>query len=212
MAATPTRNLPARAARSTAIDRINLRTEEADPDNDFPDDIEEDDVVGDFDAEDGGSEYNDLPDDELNIEDLFREDESSVEASDDNDDVNSPELISPSGLRWSSHPLLQGNVGRQPSRNIFTARHGFRSGVHPHSRKEAFLLFMEDVIHIMTIYTNIAGRRLAKEWRRTDDSEIEAFIGLHTLAGKIQRPFCTKFALIIRTRSLNFRGLQSASS
>lgn len=213
MAATQTRSLPARAARLTAINRLNLRTEEADllVENDFPDDIEADDVVADVDVDDGGSHYNDFPDDELNAEELFQTDESASEAS-DGDDVGlytAQDLISPSGLCWSAQPLSQGNGGRQPARNIFSARSGFRSGVHPRSRKEAFLLFMEDVIHIMTIYTNIAGRRLAKNWRRTDDSEIEAFIGLHALAGKIQS---SEFSTIILQRKFYFRSLQSASS
>jgi len=133
--------------------------------------------------EEEGSEQEDISDEELEVEDLQRENESSE--SEEEAEGNNQDLTSASGLRWSRNPQRQAQ-GRQPVRNVFSERAGFRQGIHPRSRREAFLLVMQQTIDTAVLYTNVSGRRLVHQrlWHRTDTTEIEAFIGLHLLAGK----------------------------
>ena len=90
-------------------------------------------------------------------------------------------------MRWFSSRAAS---GRMPQHNIFTTRSGFRIGLHPESRKESFLSLCEDIIDITVRFTNLHGRRINRnnilQWRPTDREEMEAFIGLHFLAGSFK--------------------------
>ena len=96
-------------------------------------------------------------------------------------------LIASDGTHWSRSAE---NSGRRPASNILTQREGFQRGLHPSTRKEAFLTVFDSILDTAVMYTNIAGRRLAARegfvWKRTDREELEAFVGLHVLAGTMK--------------------------
>lgn len=51
---------------------------------------------------------------------------------------------------------------RLPRRNILTERPGFKRGLHPQTRMEAFLVIFEDIMESAIQYTNLAGRRFGR--------------------------------------------------
>ena len=93
-------------------------------------------------------------------------------------------LVSSNGTVWTT---IRPNVGRQGLHNIVTPRHGFRKGLNPTSRSEAFEIFFETCVENALMHANLEGRRMARDqeikWRKTDRTEMNAFIGLHLLAG-----------------------------
>lgn len=181
------RQLPHRQAREQAQQRINLRNAEEDDDIVFPDTVEEDDVVADDPVirNFSDNEEDSVDDEELEASDLEQEESDGSNSSEDDMQVDATQLESASGLRWSIQ-ALQGVQGRQPVRNVFIGNSGYRRGLRPATRREAFLIFMQEFISTAVTYTNVAGRRLGREvgWRNTDDIEMEAFIGLHIIQGK----------------------------
>lgn len=182
------RNLPARSARNVAIERLNLRYTTVDDEVDEDDDaIDEDDAVADapLDIDDSDHEQASTDDEELDVDVLQREESTDDSSVEENDAEEEPgQLLSVSGLIWHEQ-APQAVQGRQPVRNVFRGQSGFRPGLHPTSRREAFHILMDGFIMCAVTYTNIAGRRFAQDrgWRRTDPGEMEAFIGLHMLAG-----------------------------
>ena len=176
------RQLPRRAARTAALENLNLRYNEADDDDqEFPQ--HEEDDFGEL--VDGETNVLDISDEEID-ETAVRRESDTEESSDEDDSGESvqEELLSPSGVHWREQPT-ESTHGRIPARNVFSARRGFRRGIHPESRKEAFLIIFEDIVEVATIYTNLAGRRLADQWLVTDITEMLSFIGLHILGGEI---------------------------
>ena len=94
-------------------------------------------------------------------------------------------LISSSGVVWTQNSEI-GSKGRTPSRNICDiSRQGFAVGLHPSSRKESFLVILQKLVDNAVLYTNTSLRKCSRSgrWRKTDEDEILAFIGLHLLAG-----------------------------
>jgi hypothetical protein len=98
-------------------------------------------------------------------------------------DING--LVSSNGTQWQSFSCQQS--GREGAHNIFTGRSGFRKGLNPQSRKEAFEVFFENCIDCAIHNTNKFGERVSREkgkkWCKVDSDEMCAFIGLHLLAG-----------------------------
>lgn len=175
-----------------------------DDDNDFPNDIDDDDYAQ-LEAEpaDEIDEHIQNVDESLleesDLVELDRDDEESENDDDNNrnqpldddsdeDDINAGTHIAPSGREWRERIPF---VGRRPIRNIFTEpMHGFRQGLHPKSRKEAFEIIVNEMLSVSVFHTNLAGRRLARatntRWKQTNEIEMKAFIGLHFMAGVLK--------------------------
>lgn len=191
------RQLPRRLARSDA-NRL-LFGEDIDDDADSMHDLSEDDVANDIDQNlvnnaDGDAappvaDGDDQADDVLDGEVLRN---LSSGESDDNDEDDAPQqqrgLISPNGQIWTLNQPAA--VGRQPQANIFRGVQGFRRGLHPESRVESFEVFFDSSIDCAIMFTNLYGRRLAREkdveWKQVTATEMRAFIGLHFLAGALK--------------------------
>lgn len=106
--------------------------------------------------------------------------------------LTSAQLTSLSGLSWSANSPPAN--GRQHSSNI--CREGlFQVKVEARldSERELLLLFISVLIQEAVFYTNLYGKRAVRNWNMThsekrhwkpvDVVEMEAFIGLHILAG-----------------------------
>jgi hypothetical protein len=117
----------------------------------------------------------------------YSESEESSEVEEEEEEEESAGAFSPDGSEWNLHAEV---VGRRPSRNILTQRDGFQRGLHPQTRLDAFYVVFEGILDSTVTYTNIAGRRLARkkgfQWKKTDRVEMEAFLGLHILAGALK--------------------------
>ena len=133
----------------------------------------------------------DLQEDDEVLEEVFLRtiDSSDSESTDsDEETIMEPDgdmtLRAPNGLVWSREYEHRGREGRQ---NIFNGRQGFRRGVHPASRYESLQTVFENCIQLTVHHTNLQGRRLARgkqiTWKPTTRTEINAFIGLHLIAG-----------------------------
>ena len=196
--ASSVRQLLSRRARTLANLNLGYANDEEEF---FPEEIAEDDVAAiqtdeDFDPiqEEGNREENEDSDEELPIESLEEISDDTVhnESEDDDDEehLSSEGLRAPSGLLWESqdnhHPR-----GRQPTRNIFDAsKVGFVPGLHPLSYAESFSVFFGDCIDTALLHTNREGRRIAAAknitWKNITAIELEAFIGLHLIAGALK--------------------------
>ena len=119
---------------------------------------------------------------------------------DDSDDVNAVPslLISPSGLVWSENSPNQG--GRAPARNILRQRPGLKPGVRPNDSVECFRMFMTEALNEIVLHANRQGRCIVDSWNRlhpenrkmwtaVDYMEMEAFVGLHIIAGAYKSQF-----------------------
>lgn len=113
--------------------------------------------------------------------------ESSSEsdsASGEDDPPATGHNVAPNGTSWAA---AHARTGREGQHNIFTATPGFRRGLHPLSREEAFEIFFEGCLDIAALYTNLAGKQIARNrgiaWKKIERQEFNAFIGLHLLAG-----------------------------
>ena len=177
------RELPVRGARTLALNLIQAEREV------FPLNIAIDDAAEEDDRASTASDFsaNSEEDEVLEANDLEEVSSSSsdseVEIS-QTEAINGRQLESSSGVQWRLQ-MQDGVQGRAPAINLFRGRAGFSAGLHPANRKEAFLVIMQHFVDITVQYTNAAGRRFSQEntWRRTDEEEILAFIGLHLLAG-----------------------------
>ena len=183
------RELPRREARIIALSNF---VEEGD----FLAEAAVDDVMqfhDDLPADDSTLLSSDLPAEENNevLEEVFlrnidSSDTDSTSESDQETREDTPSgdhtLRAPNGFVWSREHDHRGREGRQ---NVFTGRQGFRRGVHPTSRYESLQTVFEDCIESTVHYTNLHGRRMAREcgWKPTTRTEINAFIGLHIIAG-----------------------------
>ena len=83
--------------------------------------------------------------------------------------------------------------GKIPAKNICRFEPGPKTGIHPTTEKESLQIFLEDIIEELVRYTNLAGRRMVAAcnlkkkrhctWKPVSQSEMEAFLGLHLIAG-----------------------------
>ena len=105
-----------------------------------------------------------------------------------------PSLKSPSGEQWCRMPSTSGLQGRPPAYNIFRGRPGGPvTGVHPESEKEGMFMFLDNIIEECVRFTNLKGRRMVRQhnrmhtkqkiWKNVDRLEMDAFVGLHIIAG-----------------------------
>lgn len=192
------RFLPERQARLIA-NRILAEEEE------FPESIEPDDAAA-AEVDDAsvdlptGDYYSD--DDILDVEQLGRIPDTSPESniSSESDSNSSDNLlsatssvdgamISANGTTWEIIQPGHG-VGRASSRNVFNVpQQGLRVGLHPQSNEESFLVYFEDILSEVVLFTNLEGRRVASAsgvaWKPVTLVEIKAFIGLLIIAGKL---------------------------
>ena len=186
--------LPERLARNDAY-RL-LFDYQSDDENDSIHDLSEDDVAYNNEQNNNEAEI-DLPlaNEEQPVDDVLEEEvvrnlSSEEDESDDEADQveNEQELVSPNGQIWTlKEPAV---VGRQRQANIFHPVQGFRRGLRPESRIECFEIFFDNSIECAVQFTNLYGRRLAREkdikWKLVTDNEMRAFIGLHFLAGALK--------------------------
>lgn len=182
------RELPSRAARQDCLNQLFAREDE------FYN-IEVDDVANTTepspspDVDDDTS--SDIPSDETLDSAVLSVIGSDSEDSDEEDTetelVQESELTSADGHVWHQEPAAA--QGRAPVRNIFRGRStgSFRPGLHPRSRAEAFAVVTAAVLEETLRQTNKAGRVLARlrgmTWKTCSLEELQAFIGLHFIAG-----------------------------
>ena len=93
--------------------------------------------------------------------------------------------MSKTGIYWSENPPARTQTR---SCNILRERPGPVRGSRITTPQEAFESFItRDIIDEVIQYTNLEGRRVAaargKAWKKIDNEEIIAFIGLTLLAG-----------------------------
>ena len=188
LAMSRSRQLPERSARSIAVRRLEGFEDAEDT---IHHDIEDDDVaqmhpdVIEEEVMEDGDEIDEIVEE---AEDwAFHESIDGSEEEDDDVNLEEEELTSSDGTRWS---CTAERAGRRPALNILTQRMGFQPGLHPSTRKDAFLTVFDSIVDTTVIYTNLAGRRLAARkgfvWKKTDRVEMEAFLGLHILAGALK--------------------------
>ena len=205
------RQLPERRARSIAVRRLEGFEEAGD---NISHEIEEDDVAQLHQEDPPFEEVEEegLGNDEV-VEDaeewVFHEDDSFDENDEDCDEEEM--LFSADGTHWSRNTE---SVGRRPASNIFTQREGIQRGLRPSTRKEAFLVILDSILDTAVVYTNIAGRRLAARegfvWKKTCREEMEAFLGLHILAGTMKAHHrCLRELYSIRDGIALFRAAMS---
>lgn len=188
------RQLPRREARLEALRRLE-DPDDGDEGNLCLENLPDDDVANSVDLR-GTNEDNTTGDHDLPEDDVLDEDQLQYYSSEDeeaeNDETTSQDertlgLTSANGIEWKQDRAYR---GRQPQANIFCGLQGFSRGLHPDSRQEAFEVFFEDSIDCAVRFTNLYGRRLArqnsKEWKRVSADEMRAFIGLHFLAGVLK--------------------------
>lgn len=184
------RELPTRRARSAAIRELQGYDEAAI----HFDHIGEDDVAN-F-AEDRADDM-DLSDEVQVVDDETAENaeewaihfEEASASSDDEDSAFSlltDSYHSRDGTEWRTNTSEQ---GRRPARNILEERAGFPPHIRPTTFADGFYVVFDEILDSAVLYTNLYGRRLARdrnfEWKRTDRTELNAFIGLHILAGEL---------------------------
>ena len=152
-------------------------------------------AVDDFcDAEDAVNDLTNLEDDfsfqsegeDGILEENFLVDlENTDEENSADENENNTDLISSDGTEWTL--VTQRNIGRAPARNVCNFRQGFKIGLHPQSRSEAFEVFFHNCIDTATVYSNLYGRRKwfasNKNFKPISKTEMNAFLGLHILAG-----------------------------
>ena len=180
------RQLPARVARQHCLNQLFADEDE------FAPDIEEDDVAAtsepDYlsDVEDNVSVASDDTL-EASVLSAFESDNEGSEVDDDDaeDIANTSELTSPDAYVWNQVP--ESIQGRVPRRNVFRERSGFRAGLHPRSRAEAFAVITASVLEETLRHTNKSGQILARArgvtWKKCSLEELQAFIALHFIAG-----------------------------
>lgn len=212
------RNLPPRHARALAIRELHGYDE---AEINIQPDIAVDDVANQ--AIDNNEievdQVEDIDDDETISEAenwIFFEDnsDSNDDEEEDQPPPNDDFVLSPDGTEWRT---TTNNNGRRPMRNFVAERAGFRRGLRPETRVDSLFVIFDEIFDSVVTYTNIYGRRLAIEkdfvWKRTDREEINAFIGLHILAGKLYSIyFLGKRSLFYRFDfMIIFRSVQSSS-
>lgn len=114
------------------------------------------------------------------FENVDSESDHEVEAE---EEVETQFITSRDGCQWTEDVQY---AGRRPLRNFLTETPGFRRGLHPTSKLEALLVIFDEIFDGAVSYTNITGRRLGSKWRPTTRAELDAFFGLHILAGALK--------------------------
>lgn len=165
--------------------------EDADEEEHFSSEVEDDDVanlrteVNQLDTpEDIGSDCEVCSDGTISdAEEWVYHDDTSEEEERD----IPPVVAATDGTRWRT---VAEAAGRLPARNVLSQRPGFQRGLRPQSRLEAFHAVFEKILFLGLTYTNVAGRRFARAknavWHAVDQIELEAFLGLHILAGALK--------------------------
>lgn len=153
-------------SRSTE-EEIRITLEESDDDNYGDVDIESD-----FDGELDHMEVASEVDDEISI-------------TESEDDDNSEEFIGKDGTQWSSVP---NNIGRTKARNIIRGSLNkvvLAPGQHVDCPSDAFALFItDDIISIIIKCTNLEAKSIiGQKWKKIDQIEMRAFIGMLLEAG-----------------------------
>lgn len=161
------------------------------------------DLLSDDSGDDGHQPGSPLPSDsddvvmEENLVDL------SAESSTSSDDDTQAELsvqqhTASSGRIWSFNiPVAQ---GRAPARNVIRFQKGCKAGVNPTMERESVIIFLDNIIDEILIYSNLQGRRVVqkwnldhlanrKKWRPIDRQELEAFIGLLYVLGAFRSKY-----------------------
>lgn len=112
---------------------------------------------------------------------IIEDDEEGGPESEKNEDLHAR-----NGRRWSRQPRQQ-FTGRFSNRNVFRQNRGFRIGLHPRSRMEGFQVLFQNTMPDIVRFINLRGRRICHsmgvEWKKTDETEVMAFIGLYMLSG-----------------------------
>lgn len=192
-----TRSLPNRVARTQANLRLLAATMDEDEDVDgIPAELEEDDVAqcveqrGDLSDNESQIEYEEQSDDTLPDNVLEEYSSNSGSSNDESDDDDCDDSTPSQQCEWKPRPPHQ-EAGRYPARNVFAGTaHGFRTGLHPATREEAFRVVFMGLIEEATRFTNLAGRRTAYakrfSWKSVTVEEMKAFIGLHVMAGALK--------------------------
>jgi hypothetical protein len=115
---------------------------------------------------------------------VFHADSSDSDSSEMETTADTTIRTSKDGTDWHNEAE---RVGRRPALNILTEKPGFQKGLRPNSRLEAFHVVFDTLLDDAVLYTNLAGRRMAREknivWKKVSRMEMEAFLGLHMLAG-----------------------------
>lgn len=205
------RQLPVRSARLEAERRIFELDGYEENADEFPTVIPDDDVSAMVDATGMNETFIEPEEMPVNLDD-------SVEAAEEwayfPDEITNEEdfdlpLVHESSELYTARDGTVWSVdrmpvpGRQPIRNVFRERSGFRRGLHPQTRAEAFLVTFETILDSIVSYTNTTERRLAKEkgiiWKNTNREELDAFVGLHIFAGKL----ILKIHAVIRSIFIN---------
>ncbi len=176
------RNLPQRAARDDALLRIvgePPNDEEAaivlpgDDAANYADNVVNEKVSICATGDEQESDSDDVLEEDMAVHYESYEDDEGEQMEDE-------QYVSRSGVAWSANAF---RAGRQPARNVFSGQTGFRRGLHPQNSIEAFMIIFDESIGIAVRYTNLYGRRHFQAWKPTTASEVQAFIGLHMLAG-----------------------------
>ena len=163
-------------------------------DNDFPHEIEVDDVATQNNYEPTASniiettEYSDESQAEMDEDDLENMSISSSQSENSDEEIADGSLRSASGVVWAR--MTENNPqGRLPSHNVcnIPGAKKIRRGLHPNSPKDSFLIFFNTIIQLITQYSNQHARRMCRVmnvmWKTVDESEMEAYIGLNIIAG-----------------------------
>ena len=112
---------------------------------------------------------------------------SSIAADGDHDNITAP-----NGRVWTKK--APANSGRQGSHNIMREESGrVKTGVIPSSNSECLFMYIELILSVALVYSNLYGRRLVSDWNSKNpnkkrrwnpitDIEMKAYIGIHLLS------------------------------
>ena len=176
-----------RRAKLEAERRLFTQEEEEDQ---FEDEIQDDDYATLETLPNETIEYTDegsiveAHDDVLAEEDVHVAIDS--DSSESGDEVEGNDVLTaPSGMTWTRRMEHNTTAGRIPERNVIRVKQGFKCGLNPATKREAFLITFDAIIDLVVHYTNLYGRRNYSEaWKNTSRIEMEAFLGIHILAGE----------------------------
>ena len=151
----------------------------------------DDDEIHEIEEEDDAACVSDSDDDVI-ARDAVTDLSASSDEEPDHEEDSSGLHSSSNGLQWHDNPFV--TTGRVRQENILRENPGPKRGLHPTSEREAFLIFVDDVIDDAVHYTNLQGRRIVqkfnrgqrrrrKVWHDVSRDEMEAFIGLNMILG-----------------------------
>jgi hypothetical protein len=144
-------------------------------------------IIDEYKQQDEETAADSLPDDDsIDGEAVYWN--TSDEESEEDDNIpdlapfHHPVEVAPDGTTWTKGLRLNA-AGRQPRQNIFHGVPGaIKRGIHPACKKEAFLVFSDNILEKSVMYTNLHGRRStelnnrknhgSKTWRKTDNAPL----------------------------------------